>query len=427
MDGTSLRTQFDSRRRAGRKLRRPQILSGAAAAGVVGLLAAAVPAAYGSPGTTGHLQGSAAQADGHAGPTAYVSTSARTVVPINVTTSTALKAIKLRVGGVPVSMAITRDGKTIYVVSLPDPGGRPPSPSGYVTPISTATDRTGHPIRLRGYPGQILITPNDRTAYVHDGDTVVPVNLRTGQPLAAIKVHDAGEMVMAPSGRTIYVTAKAGSNNNPRGAIVPIDLRTGKALKPILAPRTVNDVTDPVITPNGATLYVMSLGTTYNVLPVSTATRKVLKPIRVILAGPIAIGPDGAIAYVSTWHGVQPIDTATNKPLKFIRLGVDADSFAFAPNGRTLYVLGRSSVIPISTATGTAGKTIGVPEQTGWEAGMIAVAPDGNICVASIYFKPYVNDPFGTAGAMTVIPAGSRTPGKAIPIDGGPTQLVLAP
>jgi DNA-binding beta-propeller fold protein YncE len=130
---------------------------------------------------------------------------------------------------------------------------------------------------------------------------------------------------------------------------------------------------------------------------------------------------------VSTWHGLQPIDTATNTPLKFIRLGVEAGSFASAPNGRTLYVLGSSNVIPISTATDTAGKAIGVPEQTGWEAMMIAVAPDGNICVVSTYVKPYVYDPFGTAGAMTVIPAGSRTPGKAIPIGGGPMQLVLAP
>jgi hypothetical protein len=68
MDGTSLRTQFDSRRRAGRKLRRPQILSGAVAVGVPGLLATAVPAAYGSPGTTGNRHGTAAQEDGQGGP-----------------------------------------------------------------------------------------------------------------------------------------------------------------------------------------------------------------------------------------------------------------------------------------------------------------------------------------------------------------------
>lgn len=52
-------------------------------------------------------------------------------------------------------MAVTPDGKTLYVAS---PEG-PPA----VTPISTATNTPGTPIRhvlhAYGYPGEITITP----------------------------------------------------------------------------------------------------------------------------------------------------------------------------------------------------------------------------------------------------------------------------
>ena len=62
-----------------------------------------------------------------------------TVVPIRTATDTALAPI--RVGIDPISIAVTPDGKTIYVANYG---------SGTVTPIRTATDTARHADHGRG-------------------------------------------------------------------------------------------------------------------------------------------------------------------------------------------------------------------------------------------------------------------------------------
>lgn len=68
------------------------------------------------------------------------------VTPITTATGTAEKPIK--VGCRPLAIALTPDGKTVYVASE----------SGAVTPIATATDRPGKPIKVEG-PEEIVIGP----------------------------------------------------------------------------------------------------------------------------------------------------------------------------------------------------------------------------------------------------------------------------
>ena len=54
-------------------------------------------------------------------------------------------------------MAATPNGKTIYVLNLR---------SDTVTPISTATNTAGPPIKVAPYPFAITITPDGKIAYV---------------------------------------------------------------------------------------------------------------------------------------------------------------------------------------------------------------------------------------------------------------------
>jgi YVTN family beta-propeller protein len=56
----------------------------------------------------------------------------------------------IRVGRFPDSLAITPDGRTLYVVN---------GDSGTVTPVNTATNRPGRPIRVGLSPVDIAITP----------------------------------------------------------------------------------------------------------------------------------------------------------------------------------------------------------------------------------------------------------------------------
>jgi YVTN family beta-propeller protein len=96
------------------------------------------------------------------------------VVPIRTATNTALKAIM--VGKFPGAIAITPNGKTAYVAS-----------NSGVTPISTATNKAGKPIK--GLGGPIAITPNGKTAYAASGsDTVTPVSTATNTADKAITV-----------------------------------------------------------------------------------------------------------------------------------------------------------------------------------------------------------------------------------------------
>ena len=69
-----------------------------------------------------------------------------TVTPIRTATNTALPPIK--VGAIPVAIAITPDGKTAYVAS----------DGGTVTPIRTATNTALPPIKVGHLPEIIAIT-----------------------------------------------------------------------------------------------------------------------------------------------------------------------------------------------------------------------------------------------------------------------------
>ena len=93
------------------------------------------------------------------GKTAYiVNEGSDTVTPIQTATNTAGKPI--RVGHFPFAIAITPDGETAYVAN---------ASSGTVTPIQTATNTAGTPIPVGSDPIAIAITPDGETAYIVNG------------------------------------------------------------------------------------------------------------------------------------------------------------------------------------------------------------------------------------------------------------------
>jgi YVTN family beta-propeller protein len=158
MDETTLRRLLDSALvheppmgpvaqnalRAGIKLRRRRRIVGAAGgvavAAAIGVAIPAVTAPLGtSPASSQHEV------------TAYVhSTRAGTVTPITVGTNTPGKPIKVGQGFG--AIAITPNGRTLYVANFGDK----------VTPITTATNTAGKPIRVGKNPFAIAVTPTGR-------------------------------------------------------------------------------------------------------------------------------------------------------------------------------------------------------------------------------------------------------------------------
>jgi DNA-binding beta-propeller fold protein YncE len=146
------------------------------------------------------------------------------VIPISTATNTAGPPIK--VAAESLSIAITPDGKTAYVVSSGSSGL-----SCTVTPISTGTDTPGPPIPLGyGYCG-VVIAPDGKTAYVAISDRktciITPISTATNTPGPAIAFGHGRycRIAIAPDGETAYLAES--------GMVTPVDLTTGHLAAPI--------------------------------------------------------------------------------------------------------------------------------------------------------------------------------------------------
>jgi YVTN family beta-propeller protein len=151
---------------AGLKRRRRRRASGIiAGAAVVAGVCVIVPA------LTGARSATPAPATPTGTPIVYVAnrpSSTGWVTPISTATNTAGPRINVGVNNV---MAAAPNGKTIYVLDLH---------SNTVIPVSTATDRAGPPIKVADYPFAITFMPDGKIAYVlSEDDRLTPIMTAT--------------------------------------------------------------------------------------------------------------------------------------------------------------------------------------------------------------------------------------------------------
>jgi DNA-binding beta-propeller fold protein YncE len=319
------------------------------------------------------------------GRTVYVSGGEpNAVIPVSAVTHKVGKPIEFG-REVPEEMLITPNGKTVYV--LPDGGNE-------IIPIATATNTLETPIRTgEGVGGQyqMAITPDGKTLYTVSSKMpftgpsyVVPIATATNKPGKPIKIQNGATvaLVMNPDGRTVYAFAQSSTGTE----IIPIATATNTPGKAV----SVGGNAAQAITPDGQILYVVkySIKTpTSGVIPVATATNTPEKQIK-IEGWPygMAVTPDGGTAYVAsqprqslgpTCTGqtglVTPISTATNRRGRPIRVACDPFAIVVTPDGKTVWVGSRNWVTPISTATGKPGKPIKF--RGGFVAIAVAVRP----------------------------------------------------
>lgn len=186
------------------------------------------------------------------GRTAYVSTQVGTdvnnafaIYPINLVSGTVGAPIKAG-GWQPVSMAITPNGKTVYVVYQGEG----------VTPINTATNAPGPQILVTGSPFGIAITPNGKTAYVTSDSgnvgtgVITPIRVVTNTPERAISLGTLlpASITVALDGKTAYVSGY--------GGVIPINISTNRAGPPIGYDYGDHTVDSIAITPDSRIIYV---------------------------------------------------------------------------------------------------------------------------------------------------------------------------
>src|SRR5215471_9742913 len=174
------------------------------------------------------------------------------MTPVETATNTRGKPIKI--GAIPAAIAITPDGKTAYIVDLPAYGRGPTT----VVPVATATNTRGRPIKISdafGLGAAIAITPDGKTAYVvtaaHRGATVIPVATATNTPGKPINigggVPQTAAIAIAPDGKTAYIA------DGHHHAVIPVATATNTPGKPININGTAVAI---AITPDGKTAYV---------------------------------------------------------------------------------------------------------------------------------------------------------------------------
>ena len=140
------------------------------------------------------------------------------MLPISTATNTAGTPIPVP-GGVELTMAITPNGKTLYVAHINYGGGG-------VTPVILATRKAGNFIPT-GSVWTLAITPNGKTLYVGTSPKVIPISTTTNSVGKAIKLGSYGfatSIAFTPDGTMAYV-ASVGS------AVLPIRIATNTALR----------------------------------------------------------------------------------------------------------------------------------------------------------------------------------------------------
>jgi YVTN family beta-propeller protein len=249
-------------------------------------------------------------------------------------------------GTAPVGVALTPNGKTLYVG---DDGGV----LGFATDslIQTQTLLTSE------FSFGLAVSPNGKILYVVDSNGQISVfdTAGIGTFVTNITVgSDPIDVAFTRNGKTAYVT------NSFSNTVSVIDVKTnsvtGSPITGLTEPFGIN------ITPNGKTAYVLNAD---SVGVIDTKTNTVSTSIDLSSYGSgtgffMALTPDGKYLYVTVTNfpskgSLVVIDTATNQvttPAPAAQLGDLPNAIAISPDGKYAYVTdasdGTVTVIAIS-------------------------------------------------------------------------------
>ena len=279
------------------------------------------------------------------------------------------------VGGTPYGVAVTPDGKYVYVTNFEN-----------VTVIDTATNKVIASIATAEFPMGIAITPDGKYAYVtHSTDPPIASVISTAANTVVDTIeleHSAnGGIAITHDGKYAYLT-------NSEGWVMVISTKTNKVTENIfIAPRD-PDWTDP---DTGVTI------------PSLSDPRSV------------ALSPDDKYAYVGTSDfRVIVIDVSTNRIVKTIEVERGIWDIAVAPDGKHLYATtSDDKIFVIDTATAKVTATL-----TGFGSPLgIAITSDGNYA----YIPNNWND------TVLVLNTATNVVDKTITVGQGPRGVVFTP
>jgi YVTN family beta-propeller protein len=310
-----------------------------------------------------------------------------------------------------------------------------------LTVFNTKTKAQVNAAAVVGNPSAAAIAPNGKVAYVPIGavgavgrGSMAVMNTRTNQTVAAVPVAiNPTDVAVSPSGAYTYVTNLMDPTAHPDDDEPVQDLSDSSvSIIRTLTNKVVTTVgvgyepTSVAFTPNGRYAYVVSGQAALEpVTVIDTTAAKVVKIVgngSLVNPGAVAIHPNGEFAYITDLSQVAVISTATNQIVTKIALAGFAAPMAVSPDGRLAYVptnhvVGSGPLISVlDTTTNTVVATIPVGDQQSFLTD-VALSFDGRFA--------YVTD--ATARDVKVISLATNAVVEQLPVDGAPQSVTLTP
>jgi PQQ-dependent catabolism-associated beta-propeller protein len=253
-----------------------------------------------------------------------------------VDTSTDRVTATARIGNRPRGMALSPDGKRLYVaVSWWRDGKRPRSGQERIAALDAATLKPVRDYAAGTDPECVAVSPNGQRLYLsnEDAGTASILDAASGKQRATLVVGAEPEGITAsPDGKWVYVTAETSN------VLTVIDAKKEQVAANIMVdsrPRVV------LFTRDGTRAWASAeLGGSVQLIDVKK--HRVLKRIRLGQAEKpvgLALSPDEKRLYVATGrgNGVAVIDTQAMKVVGHVPTGVRVWGIAVTPDGRKLY------------------------------------------------------------------------------------------
>jgi DNA-binding beta-propeller fold protein YncE len=259
-------------------------------------------------------------------------------------------------GAHDISPVVARDPALVYV---------PNSMSNTVTEISQRTFKIVRTFSVGALPQHVTPAWDLRTLYVDDdlGNSLTPIDPRTGQPGRPIPVEDPYNLYFTPDGRYAIVVAER---------LQRLDFRNPHTLRLIhsLQVPQCAGVDHLDFSADGRYAFA-SCEFAGRMIKVDLQTQRVVSTL--VLGGghtapqDVKLAPDGKIVYVADMNsgGVWEIDPVRFRVIGFIRTGAGAHGLYPSRDARYLYVSNRSagtiSVVSFKTDRVVANWTIPPP------------------------------------------------------------------
>ncbi|MBI3799016.1 MAG: YncE family protein [Deltaproteobacteria bacterium] len=310
-------------------------------------------------------------------PFAYISSLfGNTVSVVDTATNTVVATVP--VGGGPKGVAVTPDGKRVYVAN---------QGSGTVSVIDTTTNSKIATVFVGGAPNGIAVHPSGKRVYVTNNALTV-IETITNTVVTAIYVGSTPRGVAVhPDGTKVYVTASCCTDG-----IFVVDTTTNQLVDVVSFP-VQSFLNGIVLTPDGRQIYVAAEAGVVRshdpgVYVVNTVTKHISMVKAVFQPYALAVHPDGKRVYATSLDKVWVINTATNGVITRIKipgaiaLG-NSQGIAVHPDGTKVYVtsIDANTVSVINTVNNRITATIPVangPVAYGRFIGPSCVSLDGS-------------------------------------------------